>query len=198
MIKKKSYVFVWIALILTIAGCGGLHFSQLAPEAIDFHPQSIAVFPIEVWNHKEPDNRTVVQQIVAGSLIAKKLFTSVTDAEKLQKQMQNDELLKKTAEEYFSKLQLLKFSDADLSRKIGDILQVDGFLLLSVDEWKYFVEADKNMAQVGLTMELYDVTNGKLMWKANHLLKKDYVLIKPGLPDMARDVANKMVYYMPH
>lgn len=198
MIKKCSYITIVIALIFTIIACGGLRFSQLAPEAIDFHPQSIAIFPMEVWNHKEPDSRAVVEQIVAGSLIAKKMFIHVTDVEKLKKQLQENEELKNTKNDYLSKLRLLNFSDSDLSRKIGTILQIDAILMLSVDEWKYVVQGDQKTAQVGLTMELYDVSTGKLMWKANHTVAKDYVLIKPDLPDIARSVVDKMVYYMPH
>ena len=198
MIKKCCYVIVFIAFIFTTIACGGLRFSQLAPEAIDFHPQSIAIFPMEVWNHKEPDSRAVVEQIVAGSLIAKKMFIQVTDVEKLQKHVQENETLKNTKTEYLSKLRLLNFSDSDLSRKIGTMLQVEAILMLSVDEWKYVVQGDQKTAQVGLTMELYDVSTGKLMWKANHAVAKDYVLIKPDLPDLARSVVDKMVYYMPH
>jgi PBP1b-binding outer membrane lipoprotein LpoB len=170
----------------------------LAPEAIDFHPQRIAIFPIEVWNHKEADSRTIVEKIVAGVLIKKKFFFNVTDVESLQKQILASEELKKAKDEYLSKQRLLDYYDSDLSRKIGVLAQIDAFLLLSVDEWKYAEQGDKKIAQVGLSMEMYDVVTGKLMWKAHHTLTKDYMLIKPELPEIAREVANKMANYMPH
>jgi hypothetical protein len=198
MVKKLFVKYILIVLVLSTIACGGLHFNQLAPEAIDFHPQRIALFPIEVWNHKESDSRAIVEQIVAGSLVEKRLFVNVTDVEDLQKQVLANEELRKAKDEYLSKLRQLTFCDSDLSRKIGELTQVDAFLLLSVDEWKYTVQGDKKMAQVGLTMEMYDVTTGKLMWKASHAITKDYMLIKPELTEVARDVVNKMAYYMPH
>jgi hypothetical protein len=198
MIKKYFVKYILMVFILTTVACSGLHFSQLAPEAIDFHPQRIALFPIEVWNHKESDSRTVVEQIVTGTLIGKRFFLNVTDVENLQKQVLANEELRKAKDEYLSKLRLLDFSDPDLSRKIGEITEVDAFLLLSVDEWKYTVQGDKKTAQVGLSMEMYDVATGKLMWKAHHAITNDYLLIQPELPAVARDVVNKMVYYMPH
>jgi hypothetical protein len=190
--------FLFIIIVFVTVACSGLKFSQLAPEAIDFHPQRIALFPIEVWNHKEYDSRAVVEQIVAGSLVKKKMFTNMTDVESLQKQVFANEELRKAKDEYLSKLRHLAFSDPDLSRKIGEIMEVDAFLFLSVDEWKYTAQGDKKMAQVEMSMEMYDVVTGKLMWKASHAVTNDFVLIKPELIDIALDVVDKMAYYMPH
>lgn len=198
MIKKRVLNYILVVFIFTIVACSGLNFSQLAPEAIDYHPQRVALFPIEVWNHKEIDSRAMVEQIVTGSLVAKRLFTDVTDVEILQRQLLANDEFRKTKDEYFSKLRLLGFSDPELSRKIGDFIQVDAFLLLFVDEWKYYEKDDKKKAQVGLSMEMYDVATGKLMWKAHHSITNDYMLIKPELPDVARAVVNKMAVYMPH
>jgi hypothetical protein len=198
MTKNFFLKFLFIFSVFVTFGCSGLNFSQLAPEAIDFHPQRIAVFPIEVWNHKESDSRVEVEQIVAGSLIRKKMFTNVTDVENLQKQVLANEELRKAKDEYISKLRQLAFSDPDLSRKIGKLTEVDAFLFLSVDEWKYTAQGDKKMAQVKLSMEMYDVATGKLMWKAGHAITNDFVLIKPELTDIARDVVDKMAYDMPH
>lgn len=198
MIKKIGVICILLTFILTILGCGGLRFCQLAPEAKDYHPRRIAVFPMEVWNHKEADSRKVVEQMVAGSLVDKKLFDHVTDVESLEKQIKENEELAKVKDEYFSKLKTLAFSDADLSRKMGELAQIDAFLLLAVDEWKYAGEGDNKTAQVGLTMEMYDVATGKLMWKANHAITNEYILIKPELPKIARDVVDKMINYMPH
>jgi hypothetical protein len=47
-------------------------------------------------------------------------------------------------------------------------------------------------------MELYDVSTGKLMWKAGHDIIEDYMIIKPDLPKVAQDVIRKMIGYMPH
>ncbi|MFA5321293.1 MAG: hypothetical protein WC373_01360 [Smithella sp.] len=198
MIRNLIAKFILAVFILTIIACGGLHFSQLAPEAVNFHPKRIAVFPIEVWNHKAADSRAIVEQVVAGSLVEKKIFDNVTDVESLQKKISDNEELRNVKNEYFSKLQVLAFSDPDLSRKMGELAEIDAFLLVSVEEWKYTVEGDNKTAQVALNMELYDASTGKLMWKAGHSIISDYVLIKPELPKIARDVARKMIDQMPH
>jgi PBP1b-binding outer membrane lipoprotein LpoB len=126
------------------------------------------------------------------------MFANVTDVENLQKEVLANEELRKAKDEYISKLRQLAFSDPDLSRKIGKLTEVDAFLFLSVDEWKYTAQGDKKMAQVKLSMEMYDVATGKLMWKAGHAITNDFVLIKPELTDIARDVVDKMAYDMPH
>jgi hypothetical protein len=198
MAKKLFVKYILIVFVLLTVACEGLHFNQLAPEAKNFHPQRIAVFPIEVWNHKEVDSRVVVEQIVASSLVEKKFFTDVTDVENLKKQIKESEELRKVKDEYFDKLKMLTFSDPDLSKKMGELAKIDAFILLSVDEWKYTAVGDEKKAQVAMTMEMYDVSTGKWVWKANHSITSDYVLIKPELPKIARDVANKMIEYIPH
>ncbi len=198
MVKKIYIKYALIILVLSTVACGGLRFNMLAPEAMDFHPQRIALFPIEVWNHKDADSRKIVEEIVSSVLIKKRFFFHVTDAENLQKQFLANEELRKTKDEYLSKRRLLDFFDSDLSRKIGEITQIDAFLLLSVDEWKYTEQGDIKTAEVGLTMEMYDVATGKLIWKASHDVTKEYMLIKPELHDIVREVANKMANYMPH
>jgi hypothetical protein len=185
--------------ILTTMGCSGLRFSQSAPEAKDFHPQRVAVFPVEVWNHKAmTDSREAVEQIVAGSLIEKKWFPNVMYAENLKKQIQTNGELRKATTDYLSKLRQLDYSDPDLSRKIGELAKIDALLLVSVDDWEYAEDHDKKLAKVSITMELYDVSTGKLMWKAGHNIIEDYVIIKPELLKIAQDVINKMIGYMPH
>lgn len=199
MVRKWFVKYTLTFFILATVACSGLRFSQSAPEIKDFHPQRVAVFPVEVWNHKEMiDSREVVEQIVAGSLVEKKWFSSIIDTESLKKQISDNQELSKVMTEYLSKLRMLTFSDPDLSRKIGELAKIDAFLLVSVDDWDYTTQNDKKLANVGMTMELYDVSTGKLMWKAGHTINEDYVLIKPELPTVARDLARKIISYMPH
>jgi len=199
MVRKSLVKYILIIFVLTTIACSGLRFSQSAPEVKDFHPRIVAVFPVEVWNHKgENDAREAVEQIVAGSLVEKKWFTGVVYADDLKKQIQSSDELKKVMTDYLSKLRMVDFSDPVLSRKIGELAKIDAFLLVSVDDWEYTVERDKKLAKVGLTMELYDVSTGKLMWKAGHAVAEEYMIMKPDLPKVAQNVARKMISYMPH
>jgi hypothetical protein len=199
MVRKSLVKYILIIFVLTTIACSGLRFSQSAPEVKDFHPKIVAVFPVEVWNHKEEnDSREAVEQIVAGSLVEKKWFASVVYADDLKKQIRASDELKKVMTDYLSKLRMVDFSDPVLSRKIGELAKIDAFLLVSVDDWEYTVERDKKLAKVGLTMELYDVSTGKLMWKSGHTIAEEYMIMKPDLPKVAQNVARKMISYMPH
>ena len=194
--RKKLFVkcILMIFVLTTMLAClsaGRLRFSQLAPEAKDFHPQKVAVFPVEMLNYEETKGaRGVVEQIVAGSLVEKKWFADITDTESLNRQILVNEELSKAMTEYLSKLNTLNFSDPDLSKKIGELAKVDAFLLVSVDAWNYTVEKDEKVAKVSMGMKLYEASTGKLMWKAGHDITESYMLIKPDLPKVARDVSS--------
>jgi hypothetical protein len=196
MIRKLFVICILIICILSTIACGSLRFSQLAPEAKDFHPRKVAVFPVDVGNYEEA--RGVVEKIVAGVLVEKKWFADVTDTESLNRQILVNEELRKAIMEYLSKLNTLNFSDPDLSKKIGELAKVDAFLLVSVDTWNYAVEKDKKVAKVSMGMKLYEASTGKMMWKAGHHIAESYMLIKPDLSKVARDVARDMVKEMPH
>ena len=49
-----------------------------------------------------------------------------------------------------------------------------------------------------MSMAMYDIATGKVIWKANHSIVEDYMLLKPELSKVARKVVHKMVKYMPH
>lgn len=197
MTKKILSVFSLLVIVISLSACGGLRFSQLAPEAKDFHPHSVIIFPVEIGGNSE-EARGPVEQIVAGALSEKKWFADIVDAESLNRQLTANEELRQAMAEYISKLRTLNFSDADLSKKIGEITKADAFLLVSVDIWNYAVEQDDKFAKVSLGMKLYDASTGKVMWKAGHQIADKYIMIKPDLPKVARNVAREMVDYMPH
>jgi hypothetical protein len=198
--RKKLFVkCILMIFVLTTIACSGLRFSQLAPEAKDFHPQKVAVFPVEMLNSEGTKGaRGVVEQIIAGSLVDKKWFANIMDPESLKSQLLANEELHKAMTEYLSKLQTVNFSDPELSKKIGELAKVDAFLLVSVDGWDYTIQKDEKVAMVGMTMKLYEASTGKLMWKAGYDIKESYIVIKPTLPEVARDVIRKMIVSMPH
>jgi len=186
-----------VLLIMSLTACGSLRFSQVMPEAKDLHPKTVAIFPVEIVGNNE-EARGSVEQIVAGVLAGKKWFSEIIDTESLNRQLLANEELRKAMTDYISKLRTVNFSDPDLSSKIGEMAKIDAFLMVSVDLWNYTVEKDDKVAKVSLGMKLYDAKTGKLMWKAGHQIADSYVLIKPALPKVARNVVKEMVDYMPH
>ena len=196
MMAKFRIKWIVVVFVFSLTACGGLRFSQLDPAAKDYHPHKIAVFPIEVGTYEEA--RGPVEQIVPGVLIDKKWFSDVVDTGNLNRQLQANEELRKTMNDYLSKLQTLNFSDSTLSQKIGELVKVDSFLLVSVETWNYLVEKDKKIARVSMGMKLIDATTGKTMWKAGHHISESYMLLQPALSKVAKNVASDMISYMPH
>jgi hypothetical protein len=197
MARKLFAICSLMLIIMSLAACGGLRFSQVSAEAKDFHPQRIAIFPVDIVGNNE-EARGAVEQVVAGVLADRKWFSDITDTESLNRQLLANEELRKTMADYISKLRTVNFSDPDLSRKMGEITKADAFLMVSVDIWDYAVEKEDKVAKVSLGIKLYEAATGKLMWKAGHQIAESYILIKPGLPKVARNVVEKMVDYMPH
>ncbi len=186
---------ILIALLFCVSACGGLRFSQLDPAAENYHPRRIAIFSTDVGTYEEA--RPHIDQIVAGVLVEKKWFEDVIDAPSLQRQTTANPELRKAMLDYLSKLHTLNFSDAELSKEIGEVTKTDAFLLVSLDFWNYTTEKDKKIARVGMAMRLIDAPTGKIMWKAGHTRDESYMLIKPALPNVARSLAAQMVGYMP-
>ena len=183
-------------LLLALFGCEGIRYSQVAPEAKDFHPKRIGLFPADVGTYQEA--RGVVDQIIASVLVETKWFTDVVAADVISKQMQSSEELRKVFYDYISKLRAVNFSDPDLSRKLGEMMKVDAFLLVNVDYWNYTKEKDDKVAKVGMGFKMIDAASGKIMWKAEHYEAESYILIKPAIPNVAKSLVKKMIKEMPH
>jgi hypothetical protein len=197
MASKIFVKFGLVLLVISLVACGGLRFSQVSPEAKDFHPQTIAIFPVEIVGSNE-EARGSVEQIVAGVLADKQWFSDIVDAESLNRQLLTNEELRKAMTDYLSKLRTVNFSDPDLSKKIGELAKVDAFLLVSVDIWNYAVEKGDKVGKVSLSMKLYEASTGKVMWKSGHQIAETYTFFKPDLSKVARNVVREMVGYMPH
>jgi hypothetical protein len=194
---RKNFAF-WgmLFLALTLFGCGGLRYSQVDPEAKDFHPKKIGVLPVDVGTYEEA--RGVIDQIIAGVLIDKQWFTDVVAAEKISNQIQSNEELRKAIFDYLSKLKTVNFSDSELSKKIGEISKVDALLVVNVDYWNYTKEGDDKVGKVGIGIKMIDTNTGKILWKASHHEAETYMLIKPKLPAVAKSLVKKMIGEMPH
>lgn len=197
MMIKKAHIFSWmIFLTLMLVGCGGLRYSQVAPEAKDFHPQKIGVLPVDVGSYEEA--RGVIDQIIAGALVETQWFTDVVAADTINNQIQSNEELRKAVFDYLAKLKTLNFSDLELSKKIGELSRVEAFLVVNVDYWNYSKENDNKVAKVGIGIKMVDAGSGKILWRAGHHEAEEYVLFKPKLPDVAKNLVKKMIKEMPH
>ena len=181
-------------LILLLGGCSGIRFSQTAPEAEAFHPQSLALLALDVVGFEE--SREALDQTIVGELADERRFNRILSYQMMRRLLQENGPLRETTAAYLGKLKTVNFSDSDLSKKIGELAGVDAFLLVNVDYWYYTKEADKNVAKVGLGMKLINAATGVVIWKAGHDLVSRYVVFKPELSDVARDVVRQMLRQM--
>jgi hypothetical protein len=197
LVKRRVFIVsLMILLFVTLFGCGGLRYSQVAPEAKNFHPKRVGVLPVDVGTYEEA--RGVIDQVIAGVLVDTQWFTDVVAADTISNQLQSNEELRKVYLDYISKLKAVNFSDPEMSKKIGEISKVDAFLVVNVDYWNYTKENEKKVGKVGIGIKMMDASSGKILWKAGHHEAEDYLLIKPKLPDVAKDLVKKMIKEMPH
>ena len=194
--RKTFFLPVTILLLLALAGCAGIRYSEVAPEAKDFHPKRIGVFPVDVGTYEEA--RGVIDQIIAGVLIDTKWFTDVVSADAINRQMQSSAELRKVYIDYISKLRAVSYSDPDLSRKLGEMMKVDAFLLANVDYWNYTKENDDKLGKVIMGVKMIDAVSGRIMWTAGHHEVETYIIMKPALPDVAKSLVKRTVREMPH
>lgn len=196
MMRKMTVMSVVAVLVLMLWSCGGLRYSQVSPDATNFHPRSIGILSVDVGSYGEA--RGIVDQIFAGVLAKKGWFETVVSSETIKSQMMNNPETRQAVVDYVTKLKAVNFSDPDLSKKIGVLYQMDAFLLVTIDFWNYTMEAEDKVAKVGFAVRLVEAQTGKTMWEAGHHEAKKYVLFKPDLSDLAEDVAKTMINEMPH
>lgn len=194
--RKLGMLGVVLLALLVSAGCAGIRYSQVSSEAGDFHPARVGVLPVDVGTYEEA--RGAVDQIIAGALVETKWFTDVVGADDINAQMQANQDFRQAVLEYLAKLKGVNYSDPLLSAHIGELAKIDAFLVTNTDYWNYTIENDDKVAKVGLGMKLIDARTGKIIWKAGHHIAEDYLLLKPDLRDVARNVAKKMIAEMPH
>ena len=183
-------------LLLGLFGCGGLRYSHVSPEAKDFHPRGIAVLPADVKTF--PEAKGSIDSLISEALSERKWFAAVVGGEEIGRRLETDETLRQAVAEYLAKLDKVSFSDPTLSGRIGELTRAEAFVLVRVDYWNYTKENDKKVGKVSLSLTLIEAGTGKIVWTAGHQRASDYLIMKPALPDVARDIIREMIDYMPH
>jgi hypothetical protein len=196
-VVTKTWITAVIALLfLCIPGCEGLRYSEISPDARDFHPRRIAVLPADTTAFAEAKGS--VDRLFTDALIERQWFADVVGGEAVGLRLESDEALRKVVAEYLAKRANVSFSDPELSGRIGGLTGAEALLLVRVDYWNYTTENDKKLAKVSLSITMVETKTGKALWTAAHHKISDYLIIKPDLSDVARDLIREMVGYMPH
>jgi len=184
-------------IIITMTACGGsVRYLERDPDMKDFHPRSIGVLAVDATAY--PEAKGTAEELVIGALTDRRWFTSVLTAATLKDRLGNDQSFQRTVNDYLLKLKTVNYSDPGLSKKIGETLSIQAFLIVTVDAWSYTVENREKVARAGLSMKLVEAETGRIAWQAGHDVMKEYSFLKPELKDLGRSVINVMIAAMPH
>lgn len=184
-------------LCVVLSACGELRFSRIAPGIDQFHPERICVLSVDAGVYEEEAGEIaddLIVEIVRGT----GWFSSVVSPQEVAAAAERDGRLKEAVTSYLAKLKTVHFSDPDISRYIGEALDVDALLVVDVIFWNYTTQGSDKLAKAGFTMDLVAAQTGGVMWKANHCDTEDYRWFKPDLARFARGVAKDMISHMPH
>ncbi len=193
--KPFRHAFLAGLFALTIAGCGGLQETWEGPGAKVFRPQSVAVLPPMASQYDSA--REDIQEVLAGSLSKTGRIERVVPAEQVTDIFQGSKEAFDSLVFYFSRLEMTGQSDKDSAIKLGKSLNVESFLVIRINAWEYSRKEGDNVGRVGLSMLLIDATTGTTVWKARHEKASSYMFFKPNLKDVAAELTDEMIKYMP-
>lgn len=189
------FQFALSALILLIAGCGGLQEVWEGPGARVFRPQAIAVLPPMASQYDSA--REDIQDVLSSSLNKVASIERVVSPESVTDVFQSSKEAFDSLVFYFSRLEMTGQSDKESAIKLGKALNVDSFIVVRVNSWEYIRKEGDNVGRVGLSLRLIDATTGTTVWKARHEKSSSYMFYRPILKDIAKDLAAEMIASMP-
>jgi hypothetical protein len=184
-----------VGLVLLLVGCGGLQEVWEGPGSRVFRPQSIAVLPPMASQYDSA--REDIQEVLAVALNRQGRIERVVTPENVTDIFQASKEAFDSLVFYFSRLEMTGQSDKDSAIKLGQSLNVDSFLVVRVNSWEYVRREGDNVGRVGLSLRLIDATSGTTVWKARHERSDSYMFIKPSLKQIAKELADEMIKYMP-
>ncbi|MBX3335405.1 MAG: hypothetical protein KF876_14860 [Nitrospira sp.] len=193
--RTYAQTFVLVGLVLLLNGCGGLQEVWEGPGARVFRPQSIAVLPPMASQYDSA--REDIQEVLAVALTRQGRIERVVSPENVTDIFQASKEAFDSLVFYFSRLEMTGQSDKDSAVNLGKSLNVDSFLVVRVNSWEYVRKEGDNVGRVGLSLRLVDATTGTTVWKARHERSNSYMFIKPSLKQIAKDLADEMIKYMP-
>jgi hypothetical protein len=189
---------VWTLLALTCAlltGCGGLQEAWEGPGAAGFRPTSVAVLPPVIGSLE--GSRDLAHEVVTNALKKSKRYRVVIDAEQVNSLLINFSDVREVFAGYLSVLETSGMSEKEAAIKLGKALKTDAILIVRVNAWEYTRLEGDNLARVNMGFRLVDTKHGAIIWKGRHEKREPYVFFKPDLKDLAADLAEYMVKYMP-
>jgi hypothetical protein len=180
--------------LLFLTGCGGLQEIWEGPTAGTFKPKTIAVLPSMVGGYEGA--REASQKVLVSALNKTKRYETVVSPDQVNAAFAAKEASDLLAA-YYSKLDTTGQSDPGMAGKLGQLVKADALLIPKVNNWEYGRAEGDSFGKVGFGLRLIDASTGAAVWKARHDKVKTYMVFKPALKDIAEDLAETMIKYMP-
>ena len=76
-------------------------------------------------------------------------------------------------------------------------MKVDALLVVRVNSWEYTRSEGDNVAKVAFSLRLIDTEHGAIIWRGRHEKTESYMFFKPNLKDLAADLSEYMIKYIP-
>jgi len=185
----------WVGVgLLVLTGCGGLQEVWEGPTAGAFKPKTLAVLPPMVGAFESA--REASQQALVSALIKTGRYESVIPSDQVNAAFTAKEASDLLAA-YYSKLDTTGQSDPGLAVQLGRLVQAEALLVSKVNNWEYGRAEGDSFGKVGIGLRLIDASHGAIVWKGRHEKVKTYMVFKPALKDIAEDLSEYLVKYMP-
>lgn len=195
---RQRFRHSWLAITLLAAaltGCGGLQEAWEGPGASAFRPGSIAVLPPIIGALE--GSREITHEVVTAGLKKSNRYAVVMDQEQVNDFLINSNDLRETFARLLSTLESTGLSEQEAAVKLGKAFKVESLLVVRVNSWEYRRSEGENAARVGLSFRLIDTKHGAIVWKGRHEKSKTYMFFKPNLKDMATELTEYMIKYIP-
>jgi len=185
----------WVGVgLLVLTGCGGLQEVWEGPTAGAFRPKTLAVLPPMVGAFESA--REISQDVLVNALRKSERYESVISPDHVNAVFSAKEASDLLAS-YYSKLDTTGQSDPGIAAKLGQLVQADALVVPKVNHWEYGRAEGDSFGKVGFGLRFIDASTGNVIWKARHEKVKTYMVFKPAFKDIAEDLAQTMVKFLP-
>ena len=107
---------ILLLFVVILSGCAGVNFSQVNPEAKEFHPKTIAVMPATVGEYES--SRDIIEQVISSSLLKTGYFENVVDSTSIKTQVAGSTELANDVSSFIQKLNTIGVSDTEAVSRI--------------------------------------------------------------------------------
>ncbi|MER3422573.1 MAG: hypothetical protein C4293_04405 [Nitrospiraceae bacterium] len=192
---KHRALGILILLGAALSGCGGLQETWEGPGAAEFHPSSIAVLPPIIGALE--GSRELAHEVVTNALKKSRRHTQVIDPEQVNGLLINSSETREVFAGHLAMIETTGFSDKEAAIKLGQAMKVDALLVVRVNSWEYTRSEGDNVAKVAFSLRLIDTKHGAIIWRGRHEKTESYMFFKPNLKDLAADLSEYMIKYIP-